>query len=190
MRTDVYALFALATRSRNLWATKGAVAWKLLRRATPADRELLAVNGSARSTMGHGVSRALCARGRLGDLVSRRRRRAQHCADRAPVARRDRRGWSDQPVRGGRRARARAVLRPARLDGVGSRMERRACRPQRAAPNNRRVGSTGNRGTLRNENRPRLAALVHGHRFSGVRDAPDGRSERRESPSWHGDSSD
>jgi len=41
MRTDVYALFALATRSRNLWATKGAVARRLLRRATPADRELL-----------------------------------------------------------------------------------------------------------------------------------------------------
>ena len=41
MCTDVYALFALATRSRNLWATKGAVARRLLRRATPADRELL-----------------------------------------------------------------------------------------------------------------------------------------------------
>jgi len=41
MRTDAYALFALATRSRNLWATKGAVARQLVRRGTPADRELL-----------------------------------------------------------------------------------------------------------------------------------------------------
>jgi len=43
MRTDVYALFALATRSRNLWATKGAVARAMLRRATAEDRHLLAV---------------------------------------------------------------------------------------------------------------------------------------------------
>jgi hypothetical protein len=42
MRTDVYALYALATRSRNLWATKGAVARNLLHRATPLDRRLLA----------------------------------------------------------------------------------------------------------------------------------------------------
>ncbi|HEY5846737.1 MAG TPA: hypothetical protein VIT42_08110 [Microlunatus sp.] len=42
MRTDVYALFALATRSRNLWAVKGAVARAVLRRATDDDRRLLA----------------------------------------------------------------------------------------------------------------------------------------------------
>jgi hypothetical protein len=43
MRTDGYALFALATRSRNLWAVKGAVARAVVRRATADDRRLLAV---------------------------------------------------------------------------------------------------------------------------------------------------
>jgi hypothetical protein len=42
MRTDLYALFALATRSRNLWATKGAVARNAVGRATAEDRALLA----------------------------------------------------------------------------------------------------------------------------------------------------
>ena len=42
MRTDLYALFALATRSRNLWATKGAVARTAVGRATAEDRALLA----------------------------------------------------------------------------------------------------------------------------------------------------
>jgi len=46
MRTDVYALFALATRSRNLWAVKGAVARALLRRATADDRRLLDASSS------------------------------------------------------------------------------------------------------------------------------------------------
>ncbi len=44
MRTDLYALFALATRSRNLWATKGAVARTAIRRATAEDRALLAAS--------------------------------------------------------------------------------------------------------------------------------------------------
>jgi hypothetical protein len=42
MRTDRYALFALATRSRNLWATKGAVARSAVGRATAEDHALLA----------------------------------------------------------------------------------------------------------------------------------------------------
>lgn len=41
MRTDVYALFALATRSRNLWAVKGAVARAALGRTGPGDQHLL-----------------------------------------------------------------------------------------------------------------------------------------------------
>ena len=43
MRTDGYALFALATRSRNLWAVKGAVARAVVNRATADDRRMLAV---------------------------------------------------------------------------------------------------------------------------------------------------
>jgi putative peptide zinc metalloprotease protein len=43
MRTDGYALFALATRSRNLWAVKGAVARALVHRTTADDHRLLAV---------------------------------------------------------------------------------------------------------------------------------------------------
>lgn len=46
MRTDVYALFALATRCRNLWATKGAVARAAVRRATDDDRALLAATST------------------------------------------------------------------------------------------------------------------------------------------------
>ena len=92
-----------------------------------------------RSTLGHSVSRAVRAMSGLGDLVSRRLRRPQHCADRTPVARRDRHRRVGQPVRGGRRARTRAVLRPARLDAVGRREERRAGRAHNAAPNTRRV---------------------------------------------------
>ncbi len=42
MRTDAYALLALATRSRNLWAVKGALARRLVRRATAEDEDLLA----------------------------------------------------------------------------------------------------------------------------------------------------
>ena len=84
MRTDVYALFALATRSRNLWATKGAVARKLLRRATPADRELLAASGS-REVHWATVYLALYVPGVVwATLVSRRLRRAQpRCASRS-----------------------------------------------------------------------------------------------------------
>jgi hypothetical protein len=37
MRTDLYALFVVVTGCRNLWATKGAVARRLVGRATDAD---------------------------------------------------------------------------------------------------------------------------------------------------------
>lgn len=42
LRTDVYALFVLATGCRNLWDTKGALARRTVGRATAADRALLA----------------------------------------------------------------------------------------------------------------------------------------------------
>lgn len=42
MRTDVYALFGVATGCRNLWATKGAVARQLIRRPTREDLAVLA----------------------------------------------------------------------------------------------------------------------------------------------------
>lgn len=42
MRTDVYALFVVATGCRNLWATKGAVARRLIRRPTQEDLAVLA----------------------------------------------------------------------------------------------------------------------------------------------------
>jgi hypothetical protein len=45
LRTDVYALFVLATCCRNLWATKGAVARRAVGRAGPADRAVLAAAG-------------------------------------------------------------------------------------------------------------------------------------------------
>lgn len=45
MRTDVYALFVLATGCRNLWDTKGAVARRAIHRATPADLALLSTIG-------------------------------------------------------------------------------------------------------------------------------------------------
>jgi len=41
LRTDVYALFVLATGSKHLWATKGAIARQAIGRATAEDRELL-----------------------------------------------------------------------------------------------------------------------------------------------------
>ncbi|SCG40067.1 hypothetical protein [Micromonospora coxensis] len=41
MRTDLYALFAAATSSRNLWVLKGAVLRRWLRRDTAADRATL-----------------------------------------------------------------------------------------------------------------------------------------------------
>ena len=41
MRTDLYALFVVATGCRNLWGTKGAVARRAIGRATAADRALL-----------------------------------------------------------------------------------------------------------------------------------------------------
>jgi hypothetical protein len=41
LRTDVYALFVVATGCKNLWATKGAVARRAIRRATPDDMTLL-----------------------------------------------------------------------------------------------------------------------------------------------------
>jgi putative peptide zinc metalloprotease protein len=47
LRTDVYALFVLATGCRNLWATKGAVARRAIGRAGPADRAALAAAGRA-----------------------------------------------------------------------------------------------------------------------------------------------
>ncbi len=46
LRTDVYALFVVATGCKNLWATKGAVARRAIRRATPDDVALL-------DTIGH-----------------------------------------------------------------------------------------------------------------------------------------
>ncbi|WP_433614684.1 hypothetical protein ACQP2P_09240 [Dactylosporangium sp. CA-139114] len=42
MRTDVYALLVNATGCKTLWATKGALLRRYLRRATPADEEHLA----------------------------------------------------------------------------------------------------------------------------------------------------
>jgi hypothetical protein len=42
MRTDLYALFVVATGCRNLWATKGAVARRAIGIATTDDRALLA----------------------------------------------------------------------------------------------------------------------------------------------------
>jgi hypothetical protein len=45
LRTDVYALFVLATGCRNLWATKGAVARQAIGRAGPADQAVLAAAG-------------------------------------------------------------------------------------------------------------------------------------------------
>ncbi len=45
MRTDVYALFVVATGCRNLWATKGAVARRAIGRATADDQTLLAAVG-------------------------------------------------------------------------------------------------------------------------------------------------
>ncbi|MCP2329670.1 hypothetical protein HDA40_008177 [Hamadaea flava] len=45
MRTDVYALFVVATRCRNLWDTKGALARRSIGRATAADLTLLASVG-------------------------------------------------------------------------------------------------------------------------------------------------
>jgi putative peptide zinc metalloprotease protein len=41
MRTDLYALFVLATGCRNLWGTKGAVARRAIGRASAEDRALL-----------------------------------------------------------------------------------------------------------------------------------------------------
>ena len=41
MRTDLYALFVVATGCRNLWGTKGAVARRAIGRASTADRVLL-----------------------------------------------------------------------------------------------------------------------------------------------------
>jgi hypothetical protein len=45
MRTDLYALFVVATGCRNLWAAKGAVARRLIRRTTPEDSALLGALG-------------------------------------------------------------------------------------------------------------------------------------------------
>jgi putative peptide zinc metalloprotease protein len=44
MRTDLYALFVVATGCKNLWAIKGALARSLIRRATDADRAALAAS--------------------------------------------------------------------------------------------------------------------------------------------------
>jgi putative peptide zinc metalloprotease protein len=45
MRTDVYALFVLATGCKHLWATKGALARTAIRRGTGEDRaELLNIS--------------------------------------------------------------------------------------------------------------------------------------------------
>lgn len=41
LRTDVYALFVLATGCKHLWATKGAIARQTIGRATAGDRKLL-----------------------------------------------------------------------------------------------------------------------------------------------------
>jgi hypothetical protein len=46
MRTDVYALLVNATGCTTLWATKGALLRRLLRRTTPADERQLAEAGS------------------------------------------------------------------------------------------------------------------------------------------------
>jgi hypothetical protein len=45
LRTDLYALFVVATGSRNLWATKGAVARSAIGLATDDDRAVLASAG-------------------------------------------------------------------------------------------------------------------------------------------------
>jgi putative peptide zinc metalloprotease protein len=45
MRTDVYALFVLATGCKNLWDTKGAIARKAIGRATVGDLTLLETTG-------------------------------------------------------------------------------------------------------------------------------------------------
>jgi putative peptide zinc metalloprotease protein len=45
MRTDVYALFVLATGCKHLWDTKGAIARKAIGRATAEDLALLAATG-------------------------------------------------------------------------------------------------------------------------------------------------
>jgi hypothetical protein len=45
MRTDLYALFVVATGSRNLWAVKGALARRAVGRATAGDRAVLAATG-------------------------------------------------------------------------------------------------------------------------------------------------
>jgi hypothetical protein len=45
MRTDLYALFVVATGCRNLWATKGAVARRAIRRASAADLTQIADAG-------------------------------------------------------------------------------------------------------------------------------------------------
>jgi hypothetical protein len=42
LRTDVYALFLVATGCRNLWGVKGALARRAVGRASDADRALLA----------------------------------------------------------------------------------------------------------------------------------------------------
>jgi putative peptide zinc metalloprotease protein len=44
MRTDVYALCAIATRSRNLWDLKGALARRAIRRVSTADAATLAAS--------------------------------------------------------------------------------------------------------------------------------------------------
>ncbi|GAA2348834.1 hypothetical protein [Dactylosporangium salmoneum] len=46
MRTDVYALLVNATGCKTLWATKGALLRRYLRRATPADEEHLSGTGA------------------------------------------------------------------------------------------------------------------------------------------------
>ena len=134
MRTDVYALYALATRSRNLWATKGAVARNLLHRATPLDRRLLAstsrreirwamlylllyVPGVAWATW-YLVAFGLPSIARIAELslgCHHRRWIAQHRRDR-------RRGF------------AAALFRPPRLDPFRCRQERGPRRPSVAAP--------------------------------------------------------
>jgi putative peptide zinc metalloprotease protein len=45
LRTDVYALFVLATGCKNLWDTKGAIARKAIGRATAGDLALLETTG-------------------------------------------------------------------------------------------------------------------------------------------------
>jgi putative peptide zinc metalloprotease protein len=50
MRTDVYALLVNATGCRTLWATKGALLRRYLRRATPADERHLADTRAAELT--------------------------------------------------------------------------------------------------------------------------------------------